>query len=216
MTLLRIILILLIASNCKNSSNDAIGKPDTLSNGLIILNRTPDSPYHYKDLVCTDSLKGNCQVYYAMNDSLYFLYLKKGDSLYLLNKTTQYTSLHHLGVVAGDEQKCFIIGHDNGNGAPYSYEYIDKQSGNNPLGYGKLLLDMASIGNTMYLLYADTLENAKAGLVLFNTDNRWKEYYELKAPYWELHIDTLTTKELGIRYTLNKEGSKLGYKIYHR
>ncbi|MGG9963185.1 hypothetical protein [Ferruginibacter sp. SUN106] len=189
---------------------------DTLSNGLRIINRTIDSPYYYKDQVTTDSLIGNYQVYYAQNDSLYFLYLKHFDTLHLLNKTTNYTSLHYLGNVTGDDTAFFILGHDNGNGSPYSYEYIDKQSGQNPLGFGKEFLDFMVLNKTAYLLYSDTVLNGKTRLTLFNTNNKKKEFYEIQNDYWELYIDTLTTKNLKIKYTLDRNGDTTKTKIYSR
>src|SRR5882762_3266195 len=125
-----LILIFLTACNNHETANKlTVPKSyDTLSNGLRIINRTIDSPYYYKDQVATVSLQGGFQVYYAQDDSSYFLYLKKGDTLSLLNKTTNFTSLHHLGNVTEDEKTYFILGHDNGNGSPYSFEFIDKQS----------------------------------------------------------------------------------------
>jgi hypothetical protein len=189
---------------------------DTLSNGLRIINRTIDSPYYYKDQVATDSLIGNYQVYYAQNDSLYFLYLKHFDTLHLLNKTTNYTSLHYLGNVTGDDTTFFILGHDNGNGSPYSYEYIDKKSGQNPLGFGKEFLDFWALNKTVYLLYTDTVINDRTQLTLFNTDNKKKEFYELQNDYWELHIDTLTAKILTIKYTLDRNGDTTKTKMYSR
>jgi hypothetical protein len=188
---------------------------DTLSNGLQIIN-TIDSPFYYKDQVATDSLKGNYQVFYAKNDSLYFLYLKHKDTLTLLNKTSQYTSLHYLGNVTADDTTCFILGHDNGNGSPYSYEYIDKQSGKNPLGFGKEFLDIKALNKIAYLLYTDTIINGRAQLTLFNTSNKKKEVYELQNDYWELYIDTLTTKYLAIKYTTDRNGDTTRMKKYNR
>jgi hypothetical protein len=211
--------ILVFLTACNNQ--DAVKKSavlksyDTLSNGLRILN-TIDSPFYYKDQVGTDSLIGNYQVYYAKDDSSYFLYLKHRDSLKLLNKTSQYTSLHYLGNVTGDDTTFFILGHDNGNGSPYSYEYIDKQSGENTLDFGKEFLDFKTLNKTNYLLYSDTIINGKTQLVLFNLGNRKKEYYELKNDYWELSIDTLTTKNLTIKYTLDKNGDTTRTKMYSR
>ncbi|RZL47845.1 MAG: hypothetical protein EOP00_10750, partial [Pedobacter sp.] len=177
---------------------------DTLSNGLRVINRTIDSPYYYKDQVGTVSLQGGFQVYYAESDSSYFLYLKKADTLALLNETTNSTSLHHLGNVTEDAKKYFILGHDNGNGSPYSYEFIDKQGRKNPLGYGVEFLDYKSLNETPYLLYSDTMINGRTQLVLFNTDNKRKEFYELKNNLWELYIDTLTDKYLTIKFSLNR------------
>ena len=212
--------ILFFLTACNNQEavkKSAISKSyDTLSNGLSIINRTIDSPYYYKDQVATDSLNGNYQVYYAQDDSFYFLFLKHFDTLHLLNKTTNYTSLHYLGNVTGDDTAFFILGHDNGNGSPYSYEYIDKQSGKNPLGFGKEFLDFKVLNKTVYLLYTDTVINARTRLTLFNAENKRKEHFELQDDYRELYIDTLTTKQLAIKYTVDRNGDTTRTKMYSR
>jgi hypothetical protein len=213
------LLILISLTACNNQDTvkktAAFKTNDTLSNGLIILN-TLDSPFYYKDQVGTDSLLCNYQVYYAKDDSSYFLYLKHQDTLSLLNKTSQYTSLHYLGNVTGDDTTFFILGHDNGNGSSYSYEYIDKQSGKNPLGFGKEFIDFKILNKTAYLLYADTVINDKTQLTLFSTASKVKEYYELQNDYWELYIDTLTRKQLRIKYTLDRNGDTTRTKMYSR
>lgn len=214
------LLIIIFLTACNNqdvSKKLTVSKSsDTLSNGLRIINRTNDSPYYYKDQVATVSLIGNYQVYYAQDDSSYYLYLKHFDTLHLLNKTTNYTSLHHLGNVSEDDTTFFILGHDNGNGSPYSYEYIDKQSGKNPLGFGTEFLDFKFLNKTAYLLYTDTVINGRTLLTLFNTDNKTKEHYELQNDYWELYIDTLTTKHLAIKYTVDRNGDTTKTKMYSR
>lgn len=219
MRLLQLLIIFALTA-CNNqdmSKKLTVSKSyDTLSNGLRIVNRTIDSPYYYKDQVATDSLIGNYQVYYAQNDSFYFLYLKHFDTLHLLNKTSNSTSLHHLGSVTGDDTTFFILGHDNGNGSPYSYEYIDKQSGKNPLGLGTEFLDFKVLNKTAFLLYTDTVINSRAQLTLYNTDNKRKEHYELQNDYWELYIDTLTTKDLAIKYTVDRDGDTTRTKMYSR
>jgi hypothetical protein len=213
-----LILIFLTACNNHDTAKKSTSSKfyDTLSNGLKIINRTIDSPYHYKDQVATVSLIGNYQIYYTQDNSSYFLYLKHYDTLYLLNKTTNYTSLHHLGKVSGDDTTFFILAHDNGNGSPYSYEYIDKQSGKNPLGFSKEFLDIIIQNKTAYLLYTDTVLNGSTQLTLFNTDNKKKEFYKLQNEYWELYIDKLTTKNLVIKYTLDRNGHTIKTKTYSR
>ena len=212
------ILFFLTACNNQDTSKKLIVQKsyDTLSNGLRIINRTIDSPYYYKDQVGTVSLQGGFQVYYTENDSSYFLYLKKGDTLTLLNETTNSTSLHHLGNVTEDAKKYFILGHDNGNGSPYSYEFIDKQGLKNPLGYGVEFLDYKSLNETPYLLYSDTIINGRTQLALFNTNNKKKEFYELKNDFWELYIDTLTNKYLTIKFTVDRNGDTTKTKMYSR
>ena len=214
------LLILIFLTACNNQ--DAAKKTtvtksyDTLSNGLRVINRTIDSPYYYKDQVSTVDLKGGFQIYYAEDDSTYFLYLKNGDTLTLLNNTTNSTSLHYLGNVTEDEKTYFILGHDNGNGSPYSFEFIDKQSHKNPLGYGVEFLDYKKLNGIPYLLYSDTIINGKTKLVLFNTDNKKKEFYELQNDFWELYIDTLTNKHLTIKFTVDRNGDTTKTKMYSR
>ena len=189
---------------------------DTLSNGLRIINRNVDSPYYYKDIVGTDSLIGNYQIFYAENDTTYFLYLKHNDSLQLLNTTTNATSLHHLGVPVSDDTTFFILGHDNGNGSPYTYEYIDKKTGKNPLGFGEEFADSWLLNKNMHLLYSDTVIDDRTRLGLFNNANNKKEYFELADRYGELSIDTLTKNILVIKYSLDRDGDSTKRKRYRR
>lgn len=213
-----LILISFAACNSQNREKKLpVSKPyDTLSNGLRVINRTIDSPYYYKDQVATDSLIGDYQVYYAQNDSFYYLYLKHREDLHLLNKSTKYTSLHSLGNVTGDDTTFFILGHDNGNGSPYSFEYIDKRSGKNPLGFSKEILDFKTLNSIYYLLYYDTIINGNTRLGLYNVENKKKEFYELKDGYWDLYIDTLTNKKLVIKFTIDRDGDTLQTKMYSR
>ncbi len=212
-----LILITLAACNHQDTVKKTITAKlyDTLSNGLKILN-TIDSPFYYKDQVSTDSLLGDYQVYYAQDDSSYFLYLKHRDTLILLNKTSHYTSLHYLGKVAVDDTTFFILEHDNENGSPFSYEYIDKQSGKNLLGFGKEFLDFKTLNKTVYLLYPDTVINGTTQLTLFNTANKTKEFYELQNEFSELYIDTLTAKKLAIKFSSDSNGEVKKTKVYSR
>lgn len=214
------LLILLFLTSCtahdtSNKSNDSKAV-DTLSNGLRIINTIMDSVHYYKDQVGTDSLLGNCQLVYAENDTTYFLYFKRGDTLNLLNQTDNSTSLHHLGNLVQDTTSFFILGHDQGNGSPYTYEYIDKRTGKNPLGWGTAFLDYKLLNDTPYLLYSDTVINDKTRLTLFNTANKKKEFYDLQDGYWELFIDTLTSKKLAIKYTTDRNKDSTKVKMYSR
>lgn len=192
------------------------GIVDTLSNGLRIIHTNIDSVHYYKDQVDTDSLQGNCQIVYAENDTSYFLFFKKGSFLNLLNQTSNYTSLHHLGNLVEDSATFFILGHDQGNGSPYTYEYIDKQNGKNPLGYGIEFLDYKVLNNIPYLLYLDTSINRQSQLALYNTQTKKNEYYKFQKNYWEVFIDTLTSKKLVVRYTLGKDGDSTRTQMYSR
>ena len=216
---LQLFIVAIILAGCNNHDktiqSTVIKSYDTLSNGLRIIN-TLDSPFYYKDQVGTDSLLGNYQVCYTKDDSFYYLYLKHHDSLVLLNKTSRNTSLHHLGEVTNDDTVFFILGHDNGNGAPGSFEYIDKQTGKNPLGFGIEFLDFRKLNNTVYLLFADTVTHNRPQLTLFNTSNREKEFYESPNDFLELFIDTLTNKNLRIRFTVGKKGDTTKTKMYSR
>lgn len=218
---MRIVTVLLLScfaacNNQNNAGTKTTSHTDTLSNGLKVIHTNIDSVHYYKDMVDTDSLMNDYQVVYAENDTAYFLYLKHGEALHLLNTTSKYTSLHHLGNVTEDTTDYFILGHDNGNGSPYTYEYIDKKTGKNPLGLGKDFLGLANVQKTDYLLYADTTINKTTRLALFNISNQQKEYFEVQADYWKLNLDTVTPKKLKITYTLDRNGDSAKTKTYSR
>lgn len=187
---------------------------DTLSNGLKIIDRRSDTDYYYKDVVSIDSLKGNYQLYRAEDDTNYFLFLQHGNRLVQLNKTGKYTSMYSLGIITDELEDHFILGHDNGNGTPYSFECIDKRTGKNPLGYGKMFLDYRLLDKTIYLVYEDPAIHER--LFLFNTGNNKRESYPFNEGYRELFMDTLTNKYLQVSYSIDRDGDTIKTKKYFR
>lgn len=211
--LLPCICIIFSACGGKGRSGSKAVAADTLPNGLRIVN-TIDSPFNYKDQVTTDSLKGGYLLVYAEDDSLRYVYLQKGTRLSLLDKTSGGT-FYSLGQVGLDEDGYFLLAHDEGNSAPYTYEYIDKISMKNVLGYGMRMHDWVKLKEQTYFLYDDTLPGSRR-IVLQNMATGKLEYYNGPEKAYEIMIDTLTPRQLRIGYTFNMSGDSVLYQTYTR
>jgi hypothetical protein len=127
---------------------------DTLPNGKRHLNNTDSSlHYYYKEVVGIDTLAGGYITCYGIDDSMKYFYLRRGDSLRLLNKTPIYTSAWSLGTLEKDFASYFVTTIDNGNGVPQTYQVFEKKTGRNLLGEGITAWDYQSLAGNIYFLY---------------------------------------------------------------
>lgn len=204
MRLLLYALVILIYS-CESRHKPASGTPgipaDTLHHTFKWIN-TLDSPDYYKNQVGPVELKGGYKFLYAADDSMKYIYLAKGDRQYLLNKTPlNEGSFYNLGTVAADEDDYLVVGYDNGNSCPYSYELFSKSTGTNLLGKNILFEDFTTFRDTLFTLYHDV---EKGKLVLFNVKTKNEEIFNAPADlpqFLELSIDKLTRNNLAIAYS---------------
>lgn len=211
--LLFLLLYLLAACGRQSASKKQPVAADTLPNGLRIVN-TIDSPFYYKDQVTTDSLKGGYRLVYAEDDSFRYVFLQKGEKLSLLDKT-EGGSFYNLGWVDADEEGYIVLAHDQGNSTPFAYEFIDKVSMKNILGYGITIHDWDTLGGQTYFLYNDTLPGSQR-MILQNLSTQKREYFSPPEKAYEILIDTLTASEMRISYTINMAGDPLRSKTYRR
>jgi hypothetical protein len=209
-------LIFISCTSNDNSRQDKISKRvDTLSKRPQMVN-TIDSPFYYKDQVGPTPLKGGYEIDYAEDDSMKYLYLKNGNTLRLLNSRGNYTSYWSLGIVEDDYDDYFVLGHDNGNSCPYSYELIDKKSGTNILGKDIDFCSYTILRGRLFLLYYELEKN---NLILFNVATKKREYFKLPndlPEYLDMSIGKLTTKNLTISYNDFTADSSTKKKIYSR
>ena len=73
---------------------------DTLPNGKKLLDNLDSGlALYYKEVVGSDTLKGGFITCYGIDDSMKYFYLRKGDTLHLLNNSTRYQSPWSLGTL---------------------------------------------------------------------------------------------------------------------
>lgn len=170
-TLPLIIAVLFIAS-CSNEptahspqNNEAT---DTLKKHFGETMYTGKLDDYYKDQVNTEKLKGNYEVYYTTDDSMKYVYLKHDSIVHRLNAVPLNAgSFYNLGVVMGDANDFFFLGHDNGNGAPYYIEVIDKKTGKNKLAHEVVYIE-GNYNNDYLVYYDDTDKGLKEKFAVYD------------------------------------------------
>jgi hypothetical protein len=193
---------------------------DTLPNGHWVVHALgPDSAPYYKDNVDTQCLKGGYTLYYGEGDSTRSIYLKHSDTFHLLcSSGQQYGSFYHLGVPMDDFDHYLVLGHDNGNGSPYTYELFNKETGNNVLGAGNEFLGINKAHDTIFLLALDTLQASLQPLLLYNVMAAQTERFACPAwmkQFWEINLDTVTSREI-IFSSIDQKGNKAQQTTYRR
>lgn len=172
-------------------------------------------PYDYDT-----TLKGGYSISFKVNDSLQYLFLKKGNrTIAELASTSRGLLYKNLGYVGADFNDYFLLVHSFGSGNPHYIELIKKANGKNVLKNGAALIDVDKKGE--HLLYCDTdVPNQKDKIILFNIKTGQKQFFNFPSDIFNepqilnrIQVDTLTDKELVIRYYV-ENGSKT--KMYSR
>lgn len=139
-----IVILLTVLIACNN-------KKEATNNKLRAYVASKDD--YYKNQVDTAFLKGGGYLYYMIDDSSKYLYLYNGSNKYLLNQhKLDEGSFYYLGILQSDYDNYFLLGHDNGNGVPYSGELIDKKSGKNLWHQKVTLLEHDGDSNYVFFL----------------------------------------------------------------
>lgn len=218
-----IILILLWFTSCKQKSNslkvskktitqntkpfkdiDGIEPDhDTLPNGIRMLDNIDSSmKLYYKEVVGPDTLQGGFIACYGIDDSTKYYYLRKGETLYLLNKTPIYTSTWSLGQLERDFPTFFLTRVDNGNGCPSSYQLFNKKDGSNLLAHYSYADSYTYFKDTLFLLCNNWAKNQKYdSIILLNSISKRQESFKLPNDMPEfcgIQINQLTSKKLRI------------------
>lgn len=186
---------------------------DTLPNGKRLLDNIDSGmSLYYKEVVSSDTLKGDYIICYGIDDSCKYFYLRHGDTLYLLNKTPIYTSTHGLGTLEKDFDNYFITRVDNGNGVPETYQVFDKKNGKNLLGNKAEAWNFRYSDNSLYFLYDNHTINLTGNhinrkpadsIYLYNVKTGKREGFKLdsKIPHDSyLNLKTLTKHSLTISW----------------
>jgi hypothetical protein len=172
-------------------------------------------PYDYDT-----TLKGGYTISFKVDDSLQYLYLKKGNKTITELSSTSRGMLHkNLGYVGADFTNYFVLVHSFGGGNPHYIELIKKTTGENVLKNGAAWIDADK--KKEFLLYSDNdVPDKKDKMTLFNIRTGKKQYFSFPGDIFDgpqvlyrIQISRLTDKQLVIKYDTEKGAQT---KVYNR
>ena len=173
-------------------------------------------PYNYDT-----TLKGGYTILLRVDDSLEYLYLKKGDkTITELSSMSRGLPYKNLGYVGADFTNYFVLVHSYGSGNPNYIELIKKTTGLNVLkDSGAAWIDVEK--NQEFLLYSDNdVPEQKDKMTLLNIRTGEKQKFSFPIDIFDepqvlnrIKIRRLTDKQLVISYDTEK-GSKT--RLYNR
>jgi hypothetical protein len=172
-------------------------------------------PYDYDT-----TLNGGYTISFKFNDTLQYLYLKKGDTTITeLSSTSRGMPYKNLGYVGADFTNYFVLVHSFGSGNPNYIELIQKSNGKNVLKKGAAWIDVDE--EKEYLLYSDNdVPDKNDKMTLHNIRTGQRNFFSFPSDIFDgpgvlnrIQIRQLNDKQLVIEYETEK-GSKT--KIYSR
>ena len=172
-------------------------------------------PYEYDT-----TLKGGYTISFKADDSLQYLYLKKGDKIITeLAATSRGLAYKNLGYIGADFNKYFILVHSYGSGNPNYIELIKKVTGNNILKEGAAWIDV--VENKGMILYCDSdVPSVTDKMTLDNVQTGQKQLCKFPIDIFgepqilnRIQIAIITDKQLVIKYD-TKKGTRI--KSYSR
>ena len=172
-------------------------------------------PYDYDT-----TLKGGYTISFKVDDSLQYLYLKKGNkTITELSSTSRGMLYKNLGYVGADFTNYFVLVHSFGSANPHYIELIRKSTGKNLFENAPAWIDADE--KKEYLLYCDCdVPDNKDEIILFNIRTGKKQYFKFPGDIFggpqvlnRIQISKLTDTQLVITYQTEK-GSKT--KVYKR
>ena len=166
------------------------------------------------------TLRGGYTISFKVNDSLQYLYLKKGKrTICELAATSRGMLYKSLGYVGADFKDYFILVHSYGSGNPHEIELIKKTTGLNILKEGAAWIDVDK--KREFLLYSDNdVPAPKDKMTLLNIRTGQRQRFNFPSDIFDepeilnrIQISMLTDKKLVIK--LNR-GKHLKLKVYRR
>lgn len=172
-------------------------------------------PYDYDT-----TLKGGYSISFIANDSMQYLYLKKGKkTISELASTSRGILYKSLGYVGADFTSYFVLVHSFGSGNPNEIELIRKTDAKNILSDGAAWIGADE--KMEYLLYCEKgVPTQKDKMVLYNVRTNKKQFFNFPQDIFNqpavlnrIEMSQLTDKALIITYDTD-DGSKI--KTYNR
>ncbi len=160
------------------------------------------APYDYDT-----TLKGGYTISFRVDDSLQYLYLKRGDkTITALALTSKGMLYKNLGYVGADFTHHFVLVHSFGSGNPHYIELIKKSNGKNVIKSGAAWIDVDE--EKEYLLYSDNaVPDKKDKMTLYNVKAGQKQLFNFPIDIFaqpevlnRIQISKLTDKQLEITY----------------
>jgi hypothetical protein len=159
------------------------------------------------------TLKGGYKIALKLDDSLQYLYLKKGTKIIgELSSTSKGLPYKNLGYVVADFKNYFVLAHSFGGGNPTYIDLINKESGKNILklkrgaALGAAIIDVLKEREIVLYCYND-VPNQKDKMILHNLNSGKKEYFPFPDEVFEepeilnrIKISSLTDTYLVIKY----------------
>lgn len=170
-------------------------------------------PYEYDT-----TLKGGYTISFAADDSLQYLYLKRGSkTITQLMSTSRGMPYKNLGYVGADFTNYFALIHSFGSGNPHQVELIKKTTGENVLKMGAAWIDADEEKET--LLYCnEDVPTPKDKMTLYNARTGQEQFFPFPADIFgepeilnRIQISKLTDKQLVINYDTKKGSMTKAY-----
>ncbi len=188
-----------------------------ISASSLAQNRSTEKaePYDYDT-----TLAGGYKITFKVDDSLQYLYLKKGKrTIKELASTSRGLPYKNLGYIGADFKDYFVLVHSFGSGNPHYIELLKKITGKNILKNGAAWIDVDK--KKGYLLYSNNnVPRPKDKMTLHNITTGQRQYFNFPSDIFDgpqilnrIQIRQLTDKQLVIRYDTEK-GSRT--KVYKR
>lgn len=199
---MRLLYILILTTFVSISSNAQLNSAEDIE------------PYDY-----VTKLSGGYTISFKVDNSLQYLYLKKGRrTITELASTSRGILYKSLGYVGADFKDYFVLVHSYGSGNPHDIELIKKTTGQNLLK-GGAWIDVDE--KKEFLLYSENdVPSPKDKMTLYNIRTGQKQRFNFPKDIFDepeilnrIQISKLTDKQLVIKYDTEKR-SKL--KVYRR
>ena len=177
-------------------------------------NYTSDlDPYDYDT-----TLKGGYTILFKADDSLQYLYLKKGNKIITeLASTSRGMLYKNLGYVGADFKEYFVLVHSFGSGNPNYIELIKKKTGVNILEESAAWID-ANEKKEILLYSINDVPSKKDKMTLYNVRTGQKQFFRFPSDIFDepeilnrITIAKLSDKQLIIKYDTEKGSRKKTY-----
>lgn len=166
------------------------------------------------------TLTNGYKISFKVDDSLQYLYLKKGNkTITELAVTSKGLPYKNLGYIGADFKDYFVLVHSFGSGNPHYIELIKKTTGKNVLKNGAAWIGVEE--KKGFLLYSDNdVPDPKDKMILYNIKSGQRQKFPFPSDIFgepqilnRIQIHKLSATQLVIRYDTEK-GSRT--KVYSR
>ena len=163
-------------------------------------------PYDYDTI-----LKGGYSIYFKVDDSLEYIYLKKGEKIITeLSACSRGLSYRNLGYPGADFDHFFILVHSFGFGNPHHIELIRKSTGKTVIEESAAWIDVDK-KKQMLLYCKEEIPRSKDRMILYNISTHEKEFFPFPKEIFEdpqvlnrIKLFSITEKKLVIEYEIEK------------